>query len=103
MARVGAKKGPDRGRAGASVQRAIDRVNDEARSAFGNVGRFRRFPFRLILRPLHQLRQLRNIYRYPSRLIAREQISGRAPSGFALEIHVSQRLTVIVVSAMVRS
>jgi hypothetical protein len=30
------------------------------------------------------------------RLIAREQISGRAPSGFALEINVSQRLTVVV-------
>ena len=36
------------------------------------------------------------VIRNAPRLIAREQTGGRAPSGFGLEIHVSQRLPVVV-------
>ena len=49
-----------------------------------------------ILRPLQQLWQLGDIGRYPPRLIACEQVRRRPPSGLGLEIHVSQRLTVVV-------
>ena len=50
----------------------------------------------LILRPLHQPRQLRDIRRNAPRLIACEQVRSRPPSGLGLEIYVSQRLTVVV-------
>jgi hypothetical protein len=49
-----------------------------------------------ILRPLQQLWQLGDIGRYPPRLIACEQVRRRPPSGLGLEIHVSQRLTIVV-------
>ena len=43
-----------------------------------------------------QLRQFSDVGRDASRLIAREQIGCSAPSGLGLEIHVSQRLSVVV-------
>jgi hypothetical protein len=49
-----------------------------------------------ILRPLQQLWQLGDIGRYLPRLIACEQVRRRPPSGLGLEIHVSQRLTIVV-------
>jgi hypothetical protein len=36
-----------------------------------------------ILRPIHQLRQIRKIYRYPSRFISCRQIGRCAPAGFS--------------------
>ena len=43
-----------------------------------------------------QLRQFSDVGRDASRLIAREQIGRSAPSGLGLEMHVRQRLSVVV-------
>ena len=44
----------------------------------------------------HQLRQLRDIRCNPLRVVAGEQISGRAPARITLEIHVGERVPVLV-------
>jgi hypothetical protein len=41
---------------------------------------------------LQQLRHLRNIRRDPPRLVVGEQLGGRSPAGFILEIDISERL-----------
>ena len=40
--------------------------------------------------------EIRDIGRYPPCLVAREQVGRRPPSGLGLEIHVSQRVPVVV-------
>lgn len=48
------------------------------------------------LRPLQQLRQLRDVGGDATRLVARQQVGGSAPAGFLLEVHIGQRVAVVI-------
>jgi hypothetical protein len=49
---------------------------------------------RPLRRPPQQLRKLGDVGRHPPRFVAREQLGGRAPAGFVLQIDVGESLAV---------
>ena len=61
------------------------------RSSAANAIASRRACRRLILRPLHQLRQFRHVDRYPAGFVAREKIGSGASARLILIIDVTER------------